>query len=194
MRLGNANGLDIARRIRKTSNVPIIMLTGADDVIDRILGLEIGADDYLTKPFHIRELIARIRSLLRRAGTPEGPERRAGDDEVTASADGCTESQSFEVDGMVIYLDLLEIRDRNGHVSTLTGAEYKLLRVFLENPKKILKRDDLMDQINGHEWAPLDRTIDNQVARLRKKIERDPANPMLIKTVRGVGYVFSYDP
>lgn len=187
--LGQDNGVELAREIRRGSQVPIIMLTGKDDVIDRVVGLEVGADDYITKPFHVREVIARIRTVLRRVGG-------AGAVQGTANADVVhTDSPSlqFGFDGMIAIPDRLELIDRNETHCALTSGDFKLLSVFLEHPKRVLSRDQLMDFTGGVEWNPLDRTIDNQVARLRKKIERDPSNPMLIKTVRGVGYTLACD-
>lgn len=187
--LGADNGIKIARDIRRTSTVPIIMLTGKDDVIDRVVGLEVGADDYITKPFHIREVIARVRSVLRRVdqNTPS-----LYDDALKQKPPPNTD-QHFEFDGMNAIPDRLELLDRNGADCGLTSGDFKLLNIFLHRPERVLSRDQLMDLIGGIEWSPLDRTIDNQVARLRKKIERDPSNPKLIKTVRGIGYTFACD-
>lgn len=183
LHLGADNGLDIAREIRTVSQVPIIMVTGKDDVIDRVVGLEVGADDYITKPFHVREVIARIRSVLRRSGVPApAPE--------TDRAEG---GSHFSFDGMTAFPDRLELLDRDNTACDLTSGDFKLLSVFLNAPKRVLSRDQLMDLTGGVEWSPLDRTIDNQVARLRKKIERDPSKPKLIKTVRGIGYTFAID-
>jgi len=187
IRLGKDNGFDIVRRVRRKSKVPIIMVTGQDDVIDRVLGLETGADDYITKPFHVREVLARVKAVLRRAQAPVR-------DEVSAPiTDGGFREQSLELtfDGMVARCDHFELLGRAGEPVDLTSGEFKLLAVFLQNPKRVLSRDCLMNLLNGTEWAPLDRTIDNQVARLRRKIERNPSAPVLIKTVRGVGYVFA---
>lgn len=188
--LGQDNGVDLAREIRRKSHVPIIMVSGKDDVIDRVVGLEVGADDYITKPFHVREVIARVRSVLRRVGEPGAVrfEERIEDTKM------CTEqSPHFCFDGMMAIPDRLELLDRNNSDCGLTSGDFKLLSVFLERPKRILSRDQLMDFVGGIEWSPLDRTIDNQIARLRKKIERDPSSPKLIKTVRGVGYTFACD-
>lgn len=179
--LGADNGLSLAREIRHHSQVPIVMITGKDDIIDRVVGLEIGADDYITKPFHVREVVARIRSVLRRA------ERYKPDNDETVETDG------FRFDGMTAIPDRLELRNREGKDCALTSGDFKLLMVFLTRPKRVLSRDQLMDFIGGSEWSPLDRTIDNQIARLRKKIETDPSDPKLIKTVRGVGYTFACD-
>ncbi|WP_300019865.1 response regulator [uncultured Roseobacter sp.] len=183
--LGADNGLELARDIRRLSDVPIIMITGKDDIIDRVVGLEIGADDYITKPFHVREVIARIRSVLRR--TADTTQQAILVDANTA------ESPEFCFDGMTAIPDRLELLDRSGADCGLTSGDFKLLMVFLERAKRVLSRDQLMDLTGGVEWSPLDRTVDNQIARLRKKIERDPSNPKLVKTVRGVGYTFACD-
>ena len=181
LHLGHDNGLDLARLVRKTSSVPIVMVTGQGDVIDRVVGLEIGADDYITKPFHVRELIARIRSVLRRSAPLE-------------TNDGTADSQNaLSFDGMSAQLDRMELVDRDGRDCGLTSGDFRLLKVFLDRPMRVLSRDQLMELTGGIERNPLDRTIDNQVARLRKKIERNPSEPKLIKTVRGVGYMFAGD-
>ena len=182
LNLGADNGLEVARMVRQTSQVPIIMVTGKDDVIDRIVGLEVGADDYITKPFHIREVLARVRSVLRRTEI-------SGDTYVDDSVEEIENGLHF--DGLVAHTDRMELISREGDVCDLTSGDFKLLKIFLDNPKRSLSRERLMDLINGPEWTPLDRTIDNQVARLRKKVERDPAHPQLIKTVRGIGYMFA---
>lgn len=182
--LGKDNGIDLARQIRRDSDVPIIMVTGNDDVIDRVVGLEVGADDYITKPFHVREVVARIKTVLRRAGHQSGVSVSESHDETDAH---------YSFDGMTAIPTRLELVDRDGADCGLTSGDFKLLRVFLERPKRVLSRDQLMDLTGGIEWSPLDRTVDNQVARLRKKIERDPSSPKLIKTVRGVGYTLACD-
>ena len=187
--LGKENGFEIARRVRQKSKVPIIMVTGKNDVIDRVVGLEIGADDYVTKPFHLREVLARIKAVLRRA-------QETGRDEVfTPIGSEGSNGQSLDLtfDGMVARFHHFELLGRAGEQVNLTSGEFKLLAVFLQNPKRVLSRDRLMDLLNGADWSPLDRTIDNQIARLRRKIERNPSTPVLIKTVRGVGYVFAVD-
>ncbi len=187
--LGNENGFAIARAIRRVSGVPIVMVTGRDDVIDRVAGLEAGADDYITKPFHPREVIARVRAILRRSSghSKDFASPTTGDPLHTETAKG--EAVSF--DGLTAYPGSFELIDRNDVLVDLTSGEFRLLQIFFENPKRILSRDRIMDLLNGTEWTPLDRAIDNQVARLRRKIERDPAKPVLIKTVRGIGYMFS---
>jgi DNA-binding response OmpR family regulator len=177
--LGADDGFDVARAIRKTSQVPIIMVTAKDDVIDRIVGLEIGADDYVTKPFHLREVVARIKSVLRR--TTDKPARPSV----------LTESASWRFDDMVAVPQEMKLFDRGGAPVDLTSGEFKLLDIFLTRPKRVLSREQLMDLVGGHSYAPLDRTIDNQIARLRKKIERNPSHPSLISTIRGIGYSFT---
>ena len=182
IQLGKDNGMDVLRRIRAVSKVPVIMVTGKDDVIDRVLGLEIGADDYITKPFHVREVLARIHAVVRRS-QPNDPAPAAQIEHVL----------TYLVDGLTIVPDRMEVLDRSGNDCNATTADMALLKIFLERPHRALSRDQLMDLVGGVAWSPLDRTIDNQVARLRKKIERDPASPKLIKTVRGVGYMLASD-
>ncbi|HEY9040132.1 MAG TPA: response regulator transcription factor [Roseovarius sp.] len=189
--LGRGDGFEVARKVRGFSDVPIIMITGKDDVIDRVVGLELGADDYITKPFHLRELVARVKSVLRRARIRDAdpsvqPAASSGEDQNIAP-----DSETFRFDGLTAIPDRFELLDRNGKPCDLTSADFKLLSEFLLRPKRVLSREQLMDLIGGPDWTPQDRAIDNQVARLRKKIERDPAHPKLITTVRGVGYTLS---
>jgi DNA-binding response OmpR family regulator len=179
--LGQDDGFEVARAIRETSKVPIIMVTGKDDVIDRVVGLEIGADDYVTKPFHLREIVARIKSILRRTGDSPPPSV-----EVETST-------AWHFDDMIAFPDKLSLQDREGEEIGLTSGEFKLLEVFLTRPKRVLSREQLMDLTNGYDYTPMDRTIDNQIARLRKKIERNPSAPRLISTIRGIGYSFTCD-
>lgn len=181
LNLGKDDGLDVATAIRKISPVPIIMVTAKDDVIDRVVGLELGADDYITKPFHMREVLARVKSVLRRT---KG---------VTHAAKLAPVSPCWQFDGMKAIPAEMLLYDREGALVELTSGEFKLLWTFLDRPKRVLSREQLMDLIGGHSYAPLDRTIDNQIARLRKKIERNPASPRLISTIRGIGYSFTCD-
>ncbi|MEW9920952.1 response regulator [Marimonas sp. MJW-29] len=190
IQLGSDSGVELAKQIRQKSAVPLIMVTGKDDVIDRVVGLEVGADDYVTKPFHVRELVARVRSVLRRS---EGQPAKGEQVTKPSILEETEKSPHFRFDGMTAIPDRLELRDRDGSFCDLTSGDFKLLSVFMERPKRVLSRDQLMDLIGGQSWSPLDRTVDNQVARLRKKIERDPSDPKLIKTVRGVGYTFACD-
>ena len=173
LNLGRADGLSVARQLRQMSNVPIIMITGKGDMIDRIVGLEIGADDYIAKPFHLREVLARIRSVLRRSSN--------------APAQATT---VVRFDGFVLDPARRALTGPDGDI-TLTSGEFDLLAVFVGNAHVVLNRDRIMDLLKGHDWSPNDRSIDNQVARLRKLIEPDTRNPQLIKTVRGAGYCFT---
>ncbi|SPH18810.1 Transcriptional regulatory protein OmpR [Defluviimonas aquaemixtae] len=183
LNLEDENGLDIAHQIRKASDVPIIMITAKGDLIDRVVGLEIGADDYIAKPFHIREVLARVRSVLRRSKETPGPAKPAAPMAV----------REFSFAGFRAIPDKLELENREGNTIELTSGDFKLLKVFMEHPRRVLSREQIMDILNGPGWSPLDRTIDNQVARLRKKIESEPGDPKIIKTVRGVGYIFTPD-
>ena len=191
--LGEDDGFEIARQLRQTSDIPIIMVTGKNDVIDRVVGLELGADDYITKPFHVREVLARVRSILRRTRVQERAFLPCGcappcrcDPVVTGN-----HSERVAFDGLTACFDTLELIDRTGAQCNLTSGDFKLLKIFLDHPKRAMSRETLMNLVGGMEWTPLDRTIDNQVARLRKKIERDPTHPEIIKTVRGIGYQFT---
>lgn len=181
LNLGRTDGLTIARTVRRNSNVPIIMITGKGDMIDRIVGLELGADDYIAKPFHLREVLARIRSVLRRSGPHTTP------DAIPAT----TQGNRIMFDGFALDLDRRELTNREGDLLRLTSGELDLLVVFATHAHRVLSRGHIMDLLKGHDWAPNDRSIDNQVARLRKVIEADAAEPRLLKTVRGAGYSFT---
>jgi two-component system, OmpR family, response regulator len=178
LNLGKENGLDLAREIRKERNVPIIMLTGKGDAIDRVVGLELGADDYLAKPFELRELLARVRAVLRRTVAVEA---------------ASTVEQIYAFEGWVFDVKRRRLSRERGEQQELTTSEFNLLEAFVKRPHRVLSRDDIMDILKGHDWSPLDRSIDNLIARLRKKIEQDPEHPQVIKTVRGVGYTFAVD-
>ena len=175
LNLGRENGLALARDIRVQHDVPIIMVTAKADDVDRIIGLELGADDYITKPFNLREVLARIRAVLRRY------ERGASE----------TASGKITFGDLALDVDSRELKRSNGELVMLTTAEFKLLEVLAKRPSRVLSRDSLMDLLKGHEATAFDRAIDTLVGRLRKKVEADPETPMLIKTVRGVGYVFT---
>jgi len=187
--LPGEDGLTLARFLRERYDVGIIIVTGATEVADRVAGLEVGADDYVTKPFDLRELRARVKSVLRRmqarapaapapAATPAGPASR-----VRVGA--CT-------------LDLAshQLFDRAGNEIPLTNMEFDLLKVFVEHPNQVLDRDRLLTLTRHREWEPFDRSIDIRIARVRRKIEADPDHPQAIRTVRGSGYMFvpSRDP
>jgi len=174
------DGLSLARHVRQRSDIPIIMLTGKGDLIDRVAGLEAGADDYIAKPFHLREVLARIRTVLRRGRTTAVPD---------AASTGEEETLVFQ--GWRLDLVRRELRRPEGELVPLTAGEFELLRVFAGHPNRVLGRDRLMNLIKGQAWEAYDRAVDAQVVRLRKKIEANPSNPALIKTVRGAGYVFA---
>ncbi len=183
--LGAEDGLNIAREIRAVSNIPIVMVTGKGDTIDRVVGLEIGADDYISKPFHVREVLARIRSVLRRTDTVP--------DKATPVTTAAGQSDCYAFGDWIVDFSKLELSSTSGEAGQLTTSEFRLLEVLLKNAKRVLTRDQIMDQLKGHDWSPLDRSIDNQIARLRRKIEADPKDPRFIKTVRGAGYSFAAD-
>lgn len=180
------DGLSIARRISARSATPIIMLTGASDVVDRIVGLEMGADDYMTKPFDLRELKARIRAVLRRKG--EGLEEPGAG---SAPPSAPTASATILPFGRV-FLDLEAhcLVRADGEREALTAMEFDLLKVLALNPNRVLSRDRLLDLAHNRDNEPFDRSIDVRITRLRKRIEADPTKPETIKTVRGVGYMF----
>ncbi|MEX2648631.1 MAG: response regulator [Alphaproteobacteria bacterium] len=183
LNLGGENGLDLARRIRATCNVPIIMITAKGGTIDRVVGLELGADDYITKPFELREVLARVRAVLRRY---EGPLAAAN-----AEAGSPAAIERYGFGPWVLDMSRRELRAESGAVQELTTAEFNMLAVFVTRPGRVLSRDNIMDLLKGHDWSPFDRSIDTLIVRLRKKIEPDPTMPRLIKTVRGVGYVLA---
>jgi len=180
---GGEDGYALARDVRARSDVPIIMLTGRDDVMDRVVGLEIGADDYISKPFHLREVLARVRSVLRRrAGAPTGSD--------AIGAPGGEARDRFRFEGWSLDLGRRELTAESGQVVELTTGEFDMLAVFVKHPGRVMARETLMELTRGRSWDAFDRTIDAQIARLRKKIEAGAA-PRLIKSVRGIGYVFA---
>ena len=181
------DGLSIARSLRADSDVAIVMLTGNAEVVDRIIGLEMGADDYLAKPVDLRELLARLKAVLRRASRPAGSATAQG-----PVAD--TNSQSFAKFGECrLDLDAHKLFDGSGEEIAITAMEYALLKVFAEHPNRVLNRDQLLELAHDRSWDPFDRSIDIRISRLRKKIEADPSKPQIIRTVRGIGYRFSPD-
>ena len=179
LRMPGEDGLTLARWVRERFDAGIIMVTGAGDVIDRIIGLEIGADDYVAKPFEPRELLARLKSVLRRIGgarpAAPGPASPAG----RVAIGRC-------------LLDLLSHRllDASGAEVPITGMEFDLLKIFAERPHQVLSRDQLLTLTRNREWEPFDRSVDIRIARVRRKIEDDPDHPTAIRTVRGAGYMF----
>jgi len=177
------DGLSLARHVRQRSDIPIIMLTGKGDLIDRVAGLEAGADDYIAKPFHLREVLARIRTVLRRGRSSAVP--------AVATETAAEAQETLVFQGWRLDLVGRELRRADGEIVPLTTGEFELLRAFAGHPNRVLARDQLMNLVKGQEWAAYDRAVDAQVVRLRRKIEADPSHPALIKTVRGAGYVFA---
>jgi len=174
--LGQDDGLELAREIRTIANVPILIISGRAGLIDRVRGLEHGADDYVTKPFHIREIVLRVRGLLNRY------------DDIREDLRSGPDAYSF--DHATLDLRRRELRRLDGNVIDLTETEIKLLELFLRHPARVLSRDEINTFLRGRDWSPLDRSLDGHVARLRRKIEPLADEPRLIKSVRGVGYVF----
>ncbi|CAO3405519.1 response regulator [Azospirillum largimobile] len=180
--LPGEDGLSLCRRLRaapQTAQTPVIMLTAMGEETDRIVGLEMGADDYLAKPFSPRELLARIKAVLRRVSAPP----------VAGAPAAAGTVLRFE--GWSLDLTKRELRSPDGVLVQLSAGEYDLLVAFAEHPQRVLTRDQLLDLARGRSAVPFDRSIDVQVSRLRRKIEPDPAEPALIKTVRGGGYLFT---
>jgi len=176
--LPGEDGLSLCRQLRARSQVPVLMLTAKGDPVDRIIGLEMGADDYLAKPFDPRELLARIRSILRRA------KALPADTEINVP-------ESFSFSGWRLDTRERNLRAPDGVVVPLSGAEYRLLLIFLQNPNAVLSRDQLSNFTFGRDADPLDRTIDMQVSRLRERLRDEAREPAIIKTVRGKGYVLA---
>lgn len=178
------DGFSIARRIRAKSNVPIIMLTAASDIVDTIVGLEVGADDYVTKPFDLRELKARIRALLRRN---QASAQAGQNEQIHASR----RAKTLPLGKMFLDVEAYCLVHADGTSEPLTAMEFDLIQVFMQNPDRVLTRDRLLDLAHKRDNDPFDRSIDVRVTRIRKKIEHDPAKPQTIKTVRGTGYIYT---
>jgi two-component system phosphate regulon response regulator OmpR len=175
------DGLAIARRIRARSAVPILMLTAATDIVDRVVGLEVGADDYVTKPFDLRELRARVRALLRRSETLASPASLPPQESTT---------RLIQFGPVMLDTDGHQLLQTGGEVIALTSMEFDLLNAFAQNPNRVLTRDRLLDLAHHRGNEPFDRSIDIRIARLRRKIEPDPSKPQVIKTIHGSGYMF----
>ncbi|HET9191205.1 MAG TPA: response regulator [Rudaea sp.] len=174
--LSGEDGLELTRYLRAHWTGAIVIVTGRGESVDKVVGLELGADDYVAKPFDLRELLARVRSVLRRISPPRARS---------------TDANAMEFAGFRFDAQMRSLQGRGGDPIQLTTGEYELLVAFLSAPGRVLSRDQLVSQLHGHEAGPFDRSIDVQVGRLRRKIERDAANPELIKSVRGAGYVFT---
>jgi len=179
VRLPGEDGLTLARYLRERYDVGIIMVTAAGAVVDRVVGLEVGADDYVTKPFDPRELLARLKSVMRRiqASPP-------------AAASAPAASSRVAVGRCFLDLTSHQLFDADGKELAMTAMEFDLLKVFVAHPNKVLSRDQILTSTRNREWEPFDRSIDIRIARLRRKVEADPENPQAIRTVRGAGYMF----
>jgi two-component system, OmpR family, response regulator len=182
------DGLSIIRDLKRRSSVPIIMLTATASAIDRVVGLELGADDYLAKPCELRELLARIRVVLRRS--IPGPQTVATAP-AAASPPAAADRARVRFGTKWLDHDAQALRDDEGNEHPLTASEYGLLKVFAANPKRVLSRDRLLELANARDAEAFDRAIDLRIMRIRRKIEPDPAHPSVIRTVRGGGYLFS---
>ena len=187
IRLPGEDGLTLARYLRERYDVGIIMVTASGDVIDRVVGLEVGADDYIAKPFDPRELLARVKSVLRRMqAKPQG--------EAPAPAAADSTVKRVRVGRCWLELEPRRLFEDSGDEVAMTAMEYDLLRVFVSNPNRVLSRDQLLMHTRNREWEPFDRSIDIRIGRLRRKVERDPAGePKTIRTVRNAGYMFVPD-
>jgi len=178
--LPGEDGLSLARFLREHHDLGIIMVTAAGEVVDRIVGLEMGADDYVAKPFDLRELRARLKSVMRRvqgrSAAPPAPAAGARD--------------RVPVGQCLLDLKSRQLFDRDGRDIALTAMEFDLLKAFVEHPNQVLSRDQLLTLTRNREWEPFDRSIDIRIARVRRKVEADPDNPRTIRTVRGAGYMF----
>ncbi|HJV71560.1 response regulator transcription factor [Ideonella sp.] len=181
--LPGEDGFSIARQLREHHRCGLIIVTGRGDAIDKVVGLEVGADDYVTKPFDLRELLARIKAVLRRLGPAEAP---AGG----APAPAGPPRQQHNFLGWTLDTAARRLTAPGGQDVTLTTGEFDLLVAFVQHAGRVLSRDFLLENTRGREAAPFDRTIDVQVGRLRKKLEADAENPQIIKSVRGAGYIF----
>ena len=181
--LPGVDGLSLARHIRERFDIGIIMVSGAGETVDRIVGLEVGADDYVAKPFDPRELKARLKSVVRRY-------QRAGRPEVPAAGQATAETRRVPISGCMLDLDSHQLFDGDDVEIPLTRMEFELLEVLVQRPNRPLTRDQLLNLTQNRDWDPYDRSVDIRVARLRRKIESDPEKPQCIRTVRGVGYMY----
>ncbi len=178
------DGLTLCRKIRQTQQTPIIMLTATGAETDKIVGLELGADDYMAKPFNPRELVARIKAVLRRV-------QNSPSSQTASLSEHTIHSEKLAFSGWQLDLGLRQLMDPEHVEVELSSGEYQLLIAFLKSPQNVLSRDQLLDATSHRPAGPFDRSIDVQVSRLRQKIETNPKKPLLIKTVRGGGYIFT---
>ncbi len=179
IRLPGKDGLTLTREIRVKSEIGIILVTSKQDEIERIIGLECGADDFITKPFNPREILARAKNLVRRVRS------------IAAAPQVASAPNIKQFDAWTLDLDRRVLINADGEALSLTDGEYQLLCAFINNSGRTLTRDQLLDQIKNREWVPSDRTVDVLVGRLRKKLQDNPADPKMILTVHGVGYIFT---
>ena len=177
LNLPGDDGLTLCRTLRGKSNIPVIMLTARSEALDRIIGLEMGADDYLPKPFEPRELLARIRSVLRRTHTQHQPDEQG--------------PRKYVFGEWALDTTARHLLSPEGTVISLSGAEFKMLSIFLEHPNRVMNRDQLLNMTHGRDADPFDRSIDIQISRLRQKLREDARSPQIIKTVRNGGYVLA---
>lgn len=183
VKMPGEDGLSLARFLREHHPVGIIMLTAAGEVVERIVGLEMGADDYISKPFDPRELLARVKSVLRRLHSRAEAAERAAEPELAGIRFG----------KYVLNLESHQLFNTGGEEITITGMEFDLLKAFATHPNRVLTRDQILDLAHNRNWDPFDRSIDVRITRIRRKIEKDPAKPQIIKTVWGKGYLFVPD-
>ncbi|MGE5154986.1 MAG: response regulator [Bdellovibrio bacteriovorus] len=181
--LPGEDGLSLARYIREHFDIGVIMVSGAGETVDRIVGLEVGADDYVAKPFDPRELKARLKCVLRRY-------QRVAQPEAPTAAAKTTETRRVAAGSCVLDLDSRQLFDAHGQEIPLTRMEFEFLEVLVQRPRRPLTRDQLLNLTQNRDWDPFDRSVDIRIARLRRKIEADPEKPQCIRTVRGVGYMF----
>ena len=181
LHLGTDDGLALAREIRGKRNIPIIMITGKGDPVDRVVGLELGADDYIAKPVHLREVLARVRAVLRRYQPMAEPQ----------SENAESQGSRLAFEDWILDVKARALIGAGGQTQPLTTAEFELLKLLITMSQRVLSRDEIMQKLKGHDWSPGDRTIDTIVKRLRRKIEPNVDIPRHIKSVRNVGYVFA---
>ena len=177
------DGLSLTRFLRENFNIGILILTGKGEPVDRIVGLEMGADDYLAKPFNLRELLARVRSIVRRIADDDAPSRRRGASEI--------DGEILAFDGFLLDIARRRLTGQDGSEVLLTGAEFNLLAILARRAGRPQSRDQLLDAMGGRRWQPHDRSVDLHISHLRKKLGDHPRNPTIIRTIRGTGYVFS---
>jgi DNA-binding response OmpR family regulator len=182
--LPEEDGLTLLQHIRKLSPTPVIIVSGKSDPVDRVVGLEVGADDYITKPFLNRELLARVRAVLRRSQT-------ASSAPASSAAEVLDAGERYVFGSWCLDVIARRLSDGSGDAVKLTSAEFDLLVALARNAGRPITRDHLLDLVHGRDWSPIDRSIDVHIANLRKKIESDPRNPEYIATVRNIGYAFS---